>query len=103
MKAAGEEIAQEQEQRLLAVVPVPYKEYKQHAIRGDLTTEIEGGHVRYQIEELYAQEISPQTIHDFDDGKGIRRLKLLKSLYLPQNEAKAHDWKELADISPSAI
>ncbi len=100
MKAAGAEIAQEHEQRLLAAVPVSDETYKQYAVRGAVTPEIEAGHVRFQIEALYAQDITPQTVRDFDDGKGVHRLELFESLYQPQRQSIIDDRLELADHIP---
>ena len=100
MKAIGEVLTEEYEERLLTATPIAAEAYKQHAIKGEITSEIEAGHVREQIEQLYAQAITRPAIRDFDDGQGIRRLKLLESLYKPQSEAVSYDRRELSDRVP---
>ena len=100
MKAIGEVLAEEYEERLLSTTPIPAEAYKQHAIKGEITPEIEAGHVREQIEQLYAQAITRPAIRDFDDGQGVRKLKLLELMYKPQSEAVSYDRRELSDRVP---
>ncbi|MBZ0293914.1 MAG: hypothetical protein K8L99_15220 [Anaerolineae bacterium] len=51
--------------------------------------------MRWQIEQCYQQTITPETIRDYDRGKGVRRLKLFESLYQPESDSSDKDTAEL--------
>ncbi|MFZ4816584.1 MAG: plasmid replication protein, CyRepA1 family, partial [Phototrophicaceae bacterium] len=86
---------QEREKRILTATPVDSSSYRAAAMRGELTQALEDGHARFIIEREYAQPLDDQTVTDYDDGRGLKRLALFESLFRPEAESKQLDTHEL--------
>ncbi len=95
MKQLTEELKAERHERIRASQPVDDDTYKQHAVRGTLTPEIEAGHDRHIIEKTFAEPISDVTIDDYDDGRGVGRVKLFEAIHEAPEITVASDQQEL--------
>lgn len=72
LKAARERAAEIKFTAVYESKPVDYQTYKAHEERGNLTPEIEHGHLRYMIETISGEEISRRT-YDILHQSGHRR------------------------------
>ncbi len=95
LRDASKAIKAERAEDIISSTPVKTSTYKKAAASGKLTTELENGHRRAIIEEIYAEQISEELVKEYADGKGVRRLLLFESLYNPDKKAVYRDWQEL--------
>jgi hypothetical protein len=98
---ARQELKERREKLRLTAPPLSPQDHQQKQVKGECTETDNAGLYRWQLEDFYQQEISPELL-DFDrEGRGRQELsQYIETLKIPPEELMGRDRFEQHDKTP---